>query len=297
MPDIAFWNKCDNRCVMCTNPPSFALQDVAQYRLRGQIEKLERYLKDRGPVYAKDSGGVPYLSLTGGEPTLHPEFFQLLAYFRRRLPGVPITLLSNGRRFSDVKFAKRFAAAARPPFSVAVALHGPSAKVHDAVAGVRGAFAQTVAGLANLLARKDGPELEIRIILHRGTVASFPATLRFLLRKFPGAGRYRVTVIHYEIEGMSETNHGEVGLRFSESSAALSAALPLIRRFPELRLYHFPLCQVRRELRPLCRVTLPREERTYPAVCRSCAARKDCVGLMREYRKKFGSSELKALRR
>ncbi len=296
MPDIAFWNKCDNRCVMCTNPPSFALQDEAQYRLKGQIEKLERYLKGRGAVYAKDSGGVPYLSLTGGEPTLHPEFFQLLAYFRRRLPGVPITLLSNGRRFSDRKFAGRFARAARPPFSVAVALHGPSAKVHDAVAGTRGAFAQTVAGLANLLA-PGGPALEIRLILHRRTVASFPAALRFLLRKFPDVGRYRVTVIHYEIEGMSEANHDAVALRFSESSAALSAALPLIRRFPELRLYHFPLCQVCEELRPLCRVTLPREERTYPAVCRNCGARKDCVGLMREYRKKFGSSELKALRR
>jgi MoaA/NifB/PqqE/SkfB family radical SAM enzyme len=296
MPDIAFWNKCDNSCVMCTNPPSFALQDGAQYRLKGQIEKLERYLKGGGPVYAKDSGGVPYLSLTGGEPTLHPEFFQLLAYFRRRLPGVPITLLSNGRRFSDLKFAKRFAAAARPPFSVGVALHGPSAKVHDAVAGARGAFAQTVSGLANLLAL-GGPALEIRIILHKKTVASFPAALRFLLRKFPDAGRYRVTVIHYEIEGMSEANHDAVALRFSGSSAALSAALPLIRRFPELRLYHFPLCQVRAELRPLCRVTLPREERVYPAVCRRCSARKDCVGLMREYRKKFGSSELKALRR
>ena len=111
MPDIALWNKCDNKCVMCTNTGSFALQDSGQYRLKCQIEKLERHLGGQERVYLKNGGDSGFISLTGGEPTLHPDFFQLLAYFRRRLPRAPITLLSNGRRFSDRKFAERFAAA------------------------------------------------------------------------------------------------------------------------------------------------------------------------------------------
>ncbi|KAF0127684.1 MAG: hypothetical protein FD154_30 [Elusimicrobia bacterium] len=281
---------------MCTNMSSFSAQDSAQYRLKGQVEKLERYLRG-ARVYGKNADRADYVSLTGGEPTLHPEFFQLLNYFRRRLPGTPITLLSNGRRFADRRFASRFAAAARPPFAAAIALHGPAPRVHDAVAGVRGAFAQTVRGIKNLLELAPDLGLEIRIVLHGKSVAAFPRTLAFLLKKFPDTARYCLSVVHYEIEGMSDKNHRQVGLKFSASSAALRGATPLLKKFRNPRLYHFPVCQVSAELRPLCRVTLPREERIYPPVCRGCAARRKCLGLMLEYYKKFGDAELRPVKR
>ena len=120
------------------------------------------------------------------------------------------------------------AAAARRPFSVAVPLHGPTAGTHDAVSGVRGSFTATVKGLANLMALAPGVALEIRLVLHRMNAAALPRTLAFLLRKFPDASRYRVVVIHYEIEGMSAANAARVELRLSDSAAALSAALPLL---------------------------------------------------------------------
>ena len=295
MPDIAIWNKCNNRCVMCTNMESFARQDSSQYRLKAQIEKLERYLKGEGRIYLKNSDLAGFVNLTGGEPTIHPDFFKLLAYFRRRLPGVPITLLSHGRSFSDRKFAEKFCREARPPFSVAIALHGPSARAHDAVAGVKGAFGQTVAGLKNLFELGKGLRVEIRLVLHKKSLPNFRKTLEFLLKTFPDTRAYLVTAIHYEIEGMSLENHPSVGLKFSASSKVVDAALPLIKRFDEFRLYHFPLCQVRAELRPLCRVTLPPEDRIYPAACRGCRLRKKCLGLMLEYHKMFGDSELRKL--
>ena len=126
MPDIAFWNKCNNKCVMCTNMPEFAAQDREHYGLKSQINKLERYLKGLGPGYLKNNDKADFVSLTGGEPTIHPDFFRLLAYFRKRLPGVEIMLLSNGRRFADDEFTRRFLKIAGPPFTVAVPIHGPS---------------------------------------------------------------------------------------------------------------------------------------------------------------------------
>jgi MoaA/NifB/PqqE/SkfB family radical SAM enzyme len=297
MPDIPVWNKCDNKCVMCTNTPDFARQGAANYGLRGQVGKLERYLKGLGPVYLKNADKAGFVSLTGGEPSLHPDFLKVIAYFRRRLPGTPITLLSNGRRFSGRAFAEKFCAAAKPPFAVAVALHGPSARVHDAVSGVKGSFAQTVAGLSNLLSIPGAPALEIRLVLHRRNIAVLDKTLAFLLKAFPDTGKYRVTAIHYEIEGMSLAHHRRLSLRLSDSAAALGACLPLIKKFRDLRLYHFPLCVVRKELRPLGRVTLPAEDRVYPQrACGLCRARRKCLGLMAEYSKFFGDAELKPLK-
>lgn len=296
MPDIALWNKCNNKCVMCTNMEEFSRQDSAQYGLRCQIRKLERYLKGISPVYAKNADKSGYITLTGGEPTLHPDFFKAITYFRRRLPGVPVTLLSNGRTFASPAFTKKFAAAAAAPFSVAIALHGPSAAVHDAVAGVRGSFSQTVGGLKNLFALRKGQEIEIRLVLHRKTIKTFPATLRYMLRTFPDTSAYRVAAIHYEIEGMSLVNHPSVALKFSSSAPVVDRSLPLIRSFTDFRLYHFPLCQVRPELRSRCRVTLPAEDRLYPPACRGCRLRRGCLGLMAEYFKKFGADELKPVR-
>ena len=298
MPDIPFWNKCNNKCVMCTNLPAFARPAVEHYGLKGQIKKLERYCKGLGPVYLKNADRAEFVNLTGGEPTLHPDFFKLLSYFRSRLPGVPITLLSNGRRFADGKFSGKFCAIARPPFFVAIALHGPSARVHDAVAGVKGSFSQTVRGLKNLLAVPGAPRLEIRLILHKKNLAVLDKTLAFLLKTFPDTSLYRVTAIHYEIEGMSLANHRAVALKLRISAGKLGAALPLIRRFADFRLYHFPLCLVRRELRELCWVTLPPEDRVYPAgKCGRCRLKKKCLGLMLEYYKMFGDSELKPVKK
>jgi MoaA/NifB/PqqE/SkfB family radical SAM enzyme len=297
MPDIPFWNQCNNKCVMCTNTPSFARQGRAEYRLRGQVNKLERYLNGLGPGYLKNADKPGFVSLTGGEPTLHPEFIQLVAYFKKRLPGVPVTLLSNGRRFADPAFAARFAAVATGPFCVAIAMHVPSAKTHDAVAGVRGAFAQTVRGLRNLMALRSAPRVEIRLVLHRMNIAGFSRTLEFLLREFPDTSRYSVTAIHYEIEGMSLKNRAKLELKLADSARAVNAALPLIRRFGDLRLYHFPLCLVRRELRGRCRITLPPEDRVYPPACGACRLKKKCLGLMAEYFKRFGAAELAPVKR
>jgi MoaA/NifB/PqqE/SkfB family radical SAM enzyme len=281
---------------MCTNSPAFSGQPSSLYGLKTQVGKLERYLKGFGPVYLKNADKKDAVSLTGGEPALHPDFFRLLAYFRKRLPGADITLLTNGRRFADAAFARRFAAAARPPFSVAVPFHGGSPRAHDRVAGVKGAFREAVAGVENLLSA-GGPAVEIRVVLHRLNVRDLGNILSFLLRRFRAGERCRVSLIHYELEGMSVENHGRLSLRLSESARALAAVAPLLRKFRELSLYHFPLCVVGAGLRPLCRVTLPPEDRIYPAICSGCSARRRCLGLMLEYYKTFGDGELRPLRR
>jgi MoaA/NifB/PqqE/SkfB family radical SAM enzyme len=296
MPDIPFWNKCDNRCVMCTNGAGFASQAPGLYGLKAQIGKLERYLKGMGAVYLKNSDKADFISLTGGEPTMHPDFFRLLVYFRKRLPGVYITLLSNGRRFADEQFARRFAKAAKPPFTAAVPVHGASARVHDLVAGVPGAFKETMAGLDNLFSY-CGVRIEIRVVLHRLNIGDLRKLLAFLLKRFPAADRWGVAVIHYEIEGMSSRNHKSLALKLSESARVINAALPLIAKFRDLRLYHFPLCLIREELRPNCRITLPDEDRIYTEKCSGCRVRKRCLGLMKEYYRRFGDGELKTQRR
>ncbi|OGS02439.1 MAG: hypothetical protein A3I76_06560 [Elusimicrobia bacterium RIFCSPLOWO2_02_FULL_61_11] len=163
---------------------------------------------------------------------------------------------------------------------------------------MRGSFSQTVRGLKNLLSLPGAPRVEIRLVLHKKSAAVLPGTLEFLLKTFPDTSAYCVTAIHYEIEGMSLANHRKLALKLSASAAILDGCLPLIKRFGDFRLYHFPLCLVREELRPLCWITLPPEDRVYPAKkCGRCRLKKKCLGLMLEYDRMFGHAELKPVKK
>ncbi len=294
MPDIAVWNKCDNKCIMCTNMRSFVLQNPRQYSLKWQIKKFEKYLKGED-VYHKNADKSSYISLTGGEPTLHPDFLKFVAYLRKRVPDVQVTLLTNGKKFADQEFAKKFFAIANPPFEIAVSIHGSTAAKHDRISGAKGSFHRTLEGLKNIFRFSRGQKTEIRVVLIKQNISDFGDLVKMLLKKLAAARDYRVVVIHYEIEGISFENRQKIALRFEDSSFAIMKNLNFIKRFKEFRLYHFPLCVLPPVLRRYAWVTLPKEERIYTKKCRGCVLRKNCLGLMREYYKFFGDAEIKAV--
>lgn len=77
---------CNFRCPMC----QYAFSDSPGYRLnqKGNMEpKIFRKLMDETP-------GRPLVTLTGGEPLLHPQVSDLIAYAHAK--GCPTTLTTNG---------------------------------------------------------------------------------------------------------------------------------------------------------------------------------------------------------
>lgn len=293
MPDIPVWNKCGNKCLMCANTAGFSRNTAGDYRLPRQVYRLEKYLGGAG-AYRKNSRTAGAWNLTGGEPTLNPDFLKAIHFFRRRLEGEELTLLSNGRRFSDPAFAAAFAAAARPPFTLAVSLHGPDAAAHDKVAGVKGAFKETVLGLKNLLALPAAPFPELRVILHKLNYRRLGATLGFIKRLMKNR-RYRVVVMHYEAEGSGARNKKKLEVTLSSTARRVNGCSRSLAGLPEARLYHFPLCLLKPSLRRLAAVSLPPEDRVYPPACTCCRDREVCVGLMRPYLLRYGAGELSPL--
>ncbi len=290
MPDIPVWNKCDNKCLMCANTAGFSANTSRDYSLARQAARLELHLRGRA-AYRKNARVPGAWNLTGGEPTLNPDFLKAVAYFRRRLPGETLTLLSNGRRFADPAFAAAFSAAARPPFRLAVSLHGHTAALHDKVTGVKGSFAQTLAGLRNIMAA-GSPELELRVILHRLNYRSLGRILSLVKRTCPGR---RVVVMHYEHEGRGARNAALLDVSLAATAAAVNACARSLKGFGEAALYHFPLCLLAPGLRPLAAVSLPPEDRVYPAACSACRSRQSCPGLMRQYARLHGRSGVKPI--
>ena len=300
MPVISIWNKCNNKCIMCTNNKEYEDTPTDRYCLKEQISKMERYLKGDINMYFKGAGDGNYLAFTGGEPTLHPDFIKLVYYFRKRFPEKEMTLLTNGRTFSNEDFLKKYIAAAGYPARTIMPVHSDNAGEHDYIAGVKGAFEQTIRGLKNLF--KNAPAdhaIGIRYIQHGiGNRTRMARTLKFLLENFPDTERYSLAIIHYEIEGHSFSNEKDIHISLTDSAAEALAAKPLIDRFKYVYLYHYPMCVLDEGLRGITRITLPDEERIYPEEkCGHCILREKCLGLMMSYDELFGHNELKEIKK
>ena len=294
MPDICVWNKCNNKCVMCTNSGEFSRSaGKGVYNLKSQITKWKQYCSGAPDIYV--SSRKNYINLTGGEPTIHPDFFSILWFLRKKSPEMPITLLSNGRKFKDPPFAEKFSSIALPPFSVGVALHAADAGTFDRITGVKGSFSETVEGIKNLFRFFRG-RVEFRMVLHGLNVKKLPETLSFVKSNFSAWSNWHIRLIHYEIEGMAEANRRKIFLKLTDSAKAVERSLKSLEGL-DFEMYHWPLCCVPEKLRPYCRITLPLSDRVFTEKCSGCRLRKKCLGLMKDYCRLYGDGELKAVRK
>ena len=123
--------------------------------------------------------GAPALLMSGGEPLLRPDVFEMIE--EARALGLPVTLSSNGTLVRP-RVARRLAALGVR--YVGVSLDGLGA-VHDAFRGRRGAFDRSLAGIRAL--RSAGVRAGVRVTLSEAAIASLPELFALVERE--GVGR------------------------------------------------------------------------------------------------------------
>lgn len=285
MPSLAITNKCNNNCLMCTNPDDF-LKMRKGFLLPDLIKKIMHFNNDGGG-FLENFRDTFYIS--GGEPSLSPHLFTLLGEINDIFPRSKISCLTNARRFAYKKFAQNVLKN-NPGLELAVAIHGPDANIHDRITRTPGSFLETIDGLKNIsLLKKPQQILEIRIIIHSLNYRYIEETTSLIKEKFPLIDR--LVYLFFEIEGQAVKNLKLLKLTYSQLKPYLENIHPALLDFSEVRFYHFPLCTVPARLFPLIWRTLPEYEVSFPASCKSCRLETFCQGVHKGYLKYFGSSE------
>lgn len=150
--------------------------------------------------------GATRLILSGGEPTIHPDYLDLIR-LGARAGYRHIQTISNGRMFAYPEFLRRAVAAGLG--EITFSLHGPDARIHDALVGTRGAFDQAVAGLRGALA-SGRLVVSVDVVVNRANVAHLTTMIeRFhgwgvremdLLQIVPFGRAYRSGKLYYDPE-------------------------------------------------------------------------------------------------
>jgi radical SAM protein with 4Fe4S-binding SPASM domain len=125
---IEVTSSCNNNCFGCGTV--FSIDDD---QASINIEVWQSILPKLKP-------SVVHLNLTGGEPTLSPNFVDLLSLINKL--DFSFSLFTNARWHDKKKFAGSLGAASKLS-EILISLHGPDAESHDGFTGISGSFIET----------------------------------------------------------------------------------------------------------------------------------------------------------
>lgn len=287
---------CNNNCAFCIDADKRGLPQKSTAELLSEV------------VRARNKG-ADILEIIGGEATIRPDFSRVVSAAKKL--GIPeVACATNGRVFADMAAAKRIVASGID--SLIFSVHGPDARIHDALTRAAGSFAQLNKGLKNLRAlgftRINGNTTVVK-----QNMASLPRLAEFYVR-------HGVRNVEYIFV---DPNYGGARNDFLSLVPRISEAAPFMRRALETGL-RAGLDQWKARYVPLCHFTTCLDQiseinektlfltehwapdfintdaigsravvgRRKPARCRGCLLYAACEGIWVEYLKNYGDSEL-----
>ena len=126
-------DRCNEVCVHC-------------YQVQGQKGEMTTS-QVREVLGELASSGVLFLTISGGEATLRPDFLEIVASAREQ--GFVVDIFTNGLTMSPELASELYRLAVR---RVEISLYSHQAQTHDFVTGVRGSFERTTGAIRSLVA-------------------------------------------------------------------------------------------------------------------------------------------------
>lgn len=245
---------CDLDCLFCRNKPPEAFQSLEQFGaiLAGNIPRRRR------------------IALVGNEPLAHPRIADVVRLCRER--GLTdVEVMTSGARLAAL--APALAAAGVSAY--AVALHGSTPEVHDAVTRVPGSFAAAVRGLD--AARAAGARVFVHANACRANLTDLPALERMAReRGWP----FTIHPLRPKDPAGMNQPYADAAPGYAELRAALAGRVT--------SLTGFPACVARRvqgrasapaeDVADSIKLYLLHQAFAKPDGCAACGDRARCVG-------------------
>jgi MoaA/NifB/PqqE/SkfB family radical SAM enzyme len=294
--DIKVGYACNNRCVHCV------IQDYRHaLSAQGRADRTTQECLEL--ISNAANANIRAVTITGGEPTIRKDFLTLVDAAREF--GLEVQLQTNGRALRSMDLAKAVAARVR---LVCVALHGPTASIHDQIAGPKDAFDETISGIRNLVEAGVA-----RIVLKTVVTRVNQGFLKEILEVAATLGLREANVAYMHGEGFPSNRYLSLAARFP----ALRSEIERCEQFADqagmnLRYEAIPLCHLPSPWKaiemnylqdkdylfsmvgeqPRLWNQLRRAAKAKGSRCSTCSLDELCEGAWEEYVRHFGDEDL-----
>jgi MoaA/NifB/PqqE/SkfB family radical SAM enzyme len=292
--DLKIGFRCNNYCRHCVQGNK--RERFGNKSLTLIKQELKRAIND-----------CDHLVLTGGEPTIHENFLEVVRY-AKKLGFKNIQLQTNGRRFCYFDFCKQAIDAGVNSFVFGLAGHIP--ELHDYITNVCGSFRQTVNGIYNV--KSLGQEVTVNFIVSKPNYRYLKEAAGLLVKL--GVSQYQFAFIH---------PMGRAGDYFYSMVPRLSIIEPYIKKGIDIGIRAgkavmteaIPFCFMCGYEPYIAESMIPDtviydadkfiEDYTFlrqhhgklkGELCEKCRYFKVCEGPWREYPEKYGWQEFKAVK-
>lgn len=256
--------QCDQRCIMCSQPPTI-LNDL-DYFYDHNIKII-----DLIPIDCKVIG------ITGGEPTLQGDrMIHLLKMINSKLPETTIHLLTNARAFSNKKFSFQLVNQNIENILFSIPLHADNAFTHDKITQVKDSFYKTLAGIYNLAYYNQ--KIEIRIILQKSNINRLLQISKYISKNLPFV--CGICFVGLENIGCAIKNKNTVWINIEDYSEILKDSVEYLSSAGYyVSIFNIPLCLLDERIRPFAKDSISEWKKIYLDECTGCSLKNECPGL------------------
>ena len=309
---------CNNNCVFCMEEDR-----------DGRYVNNSAMTRDRVRWILERHQGAEEVCFTSGEPTTRPELPEFVAW-SRALGYRRVSVMTNGRRLSQLPYAAALAKAGMNRFYVSI--HGHTKKLHEGLTRTPDSFEQTVAGLDSVARLKRfGVELHTSTVLTDRNLPHLTDIYRFL--RAHGVDQVVFNVM--QANGRADTFFEQIFPSYTETAEAFRRFLAEVGEArPMAFLVDIPLCTTEgvpdfnrgfverhahydlaeraildgvetqsravetdgRRLVVLTREDLDQAARSKRDECRACRYDRQCEGVWKNYLKRRGWDEFTPVR-
>lgn len=231
---FAIGYKCNHRCLFCPREYS-DFEEMLPYEL---------LVKNVNDVIEKSN--IQHLIVSGGEPTLHPDFLRFMEFLMKK--DITVALLTNGDHFSEIEFTNEFIKIVDPRrVQIVTAIHSTNPQLHDWLTSCEGSYERSMRGLLYL--KEAGYSIGIKFIVSKQNYKESVAFTKDILEKFEG----KVNIQFCGIDCAGNANqYGEMAaINYQELRPYLEGAMDVFLEYQKchnstshMSIIEIPLCSV-----------------------------------------------------
>lgn len=176
--------------------------------------------------------------LSGGEPTLHKDFFEILgSLYNAKKTGViyKIALLTNGITSENVDFCKKIS---QYIDDVVITLYDTDEKNHDWFTGTPGSFTRKICAIDNFI--QNGVNVHIKLLVIKPSYERLPEIAKYIALRWGNRVHVAINGTHYT--GDAHKNHAMLSIKNSVAKPYIEKAIDILEQNMITSSVFFPLC-------------------------------------------------------